>query len=339
MSETIWSFRVGGSIAGRAFAYGFIAFLALLLLLVALTSPPQYRLNNALGMAIFLAPLIAAALVIDRGFSRPFEVRFTEDGLAVGGRRRFYLPRDAVVGGGVVCIRRSPVGLELRISHGLVDYAIPLSQGQYDALVNALNTYWGWAPPECPRARFEPGATTTPMAPETTSSEGVLWRWGARKYGILYSIGLGGAVVGLFSFALVLSAIIGTIAWILHWVGGLATLIITVVVVAVVGVVALMTRGTLKWLFGSEVREIVLTYDGFTITDRDGSVTFIPRDDALDSICISGATAFGPYGQGIEYFLVINYNGMTYRVPMVYSDFTKLQEALSRAWGRGIRSC
>jgi len=85
MSETIWSFRVGGSIAGRALAYGFIAFLALLLLLVALTSPPQYRLNNALGMAIFLAPLIAAALVIDRGFSRPFEVRFTEDGLAVGG--------------------------------------------------------------------------------------------------------------------------------------------------------------------------------------------------------------------------------------------------------------
>ncbi|KUO84407.1 MAG: hypothetical protein AT711_00650 [Thermoproteus sp. CIS_19] len=182
------------------------------------------------------------------GFSRPFEVRFTEDGLAVGGRRRFYVPRDAVVGGGVVCIRRSPVGLELRISHGLVDYTIPLSQGQYDALVNALNTYWGWAPPECPRARFEPGATTTPMAPETTSSEGVLWRWGARKYGILYSIGLGGAVVGLFFFALVLSAIIGTIAWILHWVGGLATLIITVVVVAVVGVVALMTRGTLKWL-------------------------------------------------------------------------------------------
>jgi len=60
MSETIWSFRVGGSIAGRALAYGFIAFLALLLLLVALTSPPQYRLNNALGMAIFLAPLIAA---------------------------------------------------------------------------------------------------------------------------------------------------------------------------------------------------------------------------------------------------------------------------------------
>jgi len=177
MSETIWSFRVGGSIAGRALTYGFIAFLALLLLLVALTSPPQYRLNNGVGHGDIPRAPHRGGLVIDRGFSRPFEVRFTEDGLAVGGRRRFYVPRDAVVGGGVVCIRRSPVGLELRISHGLVDYTIPLSQGQYDALVNALNTYWGWAPPECPRARFEPGATTTPAAPETASSGGVLWRW------------------------------------------------------------------------------------------------------------------------------------------------------------------
>jgi hypothetical protein len=110
MSETIWSFRVGGSIAGKALTYGFIAFLALLLLLVALTSPPQYRLNNALGMAIFLAPLIAAALVIDRGF---FEaVRGQVHGGRAGRRR----PEEVLRAEGCGCWRRR--GLYQEVTRG-----------------------------------------------------------------------------------------------------------------------------------------------------------------------------------------------------------------------------
>ena len=167
------------------------------------------------------------------------------------------------------------------------NYLIPLSQRQYDELVNALNTYWGWVPPECPRVK--------PVAPEATPSVGgdVLWRWSVRKYGIMYRIGWVGAVVALFFIALGLYGIIGTIAWVFHWVGFLADLTVGIIVIVIVGVLVLMTRGTLRLLFSSNAREIVLASDGFSITDRSGNVIFIPRDDALDSICISDAVAYG----------------------------------------------
>ena len=224
---------------------------------------------------------------------------------------------------------------ELRVTHGLNNYLIPLSQRQYDELVNALNTYWGWELPECPRVK--------PVVPETAPSvgEGVLWRWSVGKYGILYRIGWVGAVIALFFIALGLYGIIGTIAWVFHWVGFLADLTVGIIVIAIVGVLVLMTRGTLRLLFGSNAREVVLTSDGFTVTDRSGNVMFIPRDDALDSICISRAVAYGnwPYWWNIEFIMIISYGGVTYRVPMNMGDFNRLQEALSRAWGRSIRGC
>jgi hypothetical protein len=127
MSMTIWRFKMRRSISNIASAIGFIAFMVFFLLLVALTSPPQYRLNNTLGLAIFLIPITIVFLALGHVFSRPFEVVFTEDGLVVRGRRGFTVPKDAVVSGGVVCIRRSPVRLELRVTHGLNNYLIPLS--------------------------------------------------------------------------------------------------------------------------------------------------------------------------------------------------------------------
>jgi hypothetical protein len=30
-----------------------------------------------------------------------------------------------------------------------VDVSLPLSQGQYEALINALREHWNWTPPEC----------------------------------------------------------------------------------------------------------------------------------------------------------------------------------------------
>jgi len=334
MSMTIWRFKMRRSISNIATTISFIAFMAFFLLLVALTSPPQYRLNYTLGLAIFLIPITVVFLALGHVFSRPFEVVFTEDGLVVRGRRGFTVPKDAVVSGGVVCIRRSPVRLELRVTHGLNNYLIPLSQRQYDELVNALNTYWGWVPPECPRVK--------PVVPETAPGvgEGVLWRWSVGKYGIMYRIGWVGAVIALFFIALGLYGIIGTIAWLFNWRGFLADLTVGIIVIVIVSVLVLMTRDTLRLLYGSNAREVVLTSDGFTVTDRSGNVMFIPRDDALDSICISRAVAYGSRMYwNVEFIMIISYGGVTYKVPMYMGDFNRLQEALSRAWGRGVRNC
>jgi hypothetical protein len=91
-------------------------------------------------------------------------VTFTVDGLVIGrgGRRGgVFIPKSVVVTGNVVCIRRAneicivgcirmgpkPI---LDVTYESLIYAIPLSQRQYDRLVNALATHWGWIPPECP---------------------------------------------------------------------------------------------------------------------------------------------------------------------------------------------
>lgn len=91
-------------------------------------------------------------------------VTFTDDGLVIGrgGRRGgVFIPKSVVVTGNVVCIRRAneicivgcirmgpkPI---LDVTYESLIYAIPLSQRQYDRLINALATHWGWIPPECP---------------------------------------------------------------------------------------------------------------------------------------------------------------------------------------------
>ena len=351
MSRTIWKIKRRGSIGGRLLIYGFIAFFIFLLLLAALTGPPQYRFNDTLGLAIISTAFFAMYYVILRLLPSTVEVRFTEDGLVVRGRRGFTVPRDVVVSNNVVCIRKSSAGLRLHVIHGLVEYSFPLSQRQYDELINALSTYWGWEPPECPRVRIEVGPVTptTPVTPEasapSTMPGGVLWRWGAGKYNIMYYIGLGGTVFYLFYLAIGLLFVVGIIAWLLHWNGFLADLIVVVIAIAIVSVIGIRMLRVLRRSMYSDVRSITLTYDGFTITDRRGNTFFMPRDEALDSICVGGTALMSslgnapPTGSNIEFVLVINYNGVTYRVPMLRGEFNRLQEVLSRAWGRSIRGC
>ena len=77
---------------------------------------------------------------------------FTVDGLVIGrgGRRgRVFIPRDVVVAGNVICIRRGPKPI-LDVTYESLSYTIPLSQRQYDRLVNGLTIRWSWIPPECP---------------------------------------------------------------------------------------------------------------------------------------------------------------------------------------------
>jgi hypothetical protein len=263
--------------------------------------------------------------------------------LVVRGRRSFTVPRDAVVSNNVVCIRKSPAGLRLHVIHGLVEYSFPLSQRQYNELINALSTYWGWEPPECPRVRIEVGPVTptTPETPEasapSTMPGGVLWRWSVGKYNVMFYI-----VVGVIVFYM-LYYIVSTLISLRVITEGV--LIALAVMFGLAGISARWTYRYYKRRLVSDVRSITLTYDGFTITDKSGNTFFIPRDDALDSICVGGTAlvpSIGnapPTGSNIEYILLINYNGVTYRVPMLRGEFNRLQEVLSRAWGRSIRGC
>ena len=343
MSRTIWKIKRRGSIGGRLLIYGFIAFFIFLLLLAALTGPPQYRFNDTLGVAIISTAFFAMYYIILRLLPSAVEVRFTEDGLVVRGRRSFTVPRDAVVSNNVVCIRKSPAGLRLHVIHGLVEYSFPLSQRQYNELINALSTYWGWEPPECPRVRIEVGPVTptTPETPEasapSTMPGGVLWRWSVGKYNVMFYI-----VVGVIVFYM-LYYIVSTLISLRVITEGV--LIALAVMFGLAGISARWTYRYYKRRLVSDVRSITLTYDGFTITDKSGNTFFIPRDDALDSICVGGTAlvpSIGnapPTGSNIEYILLINYNGVTYRVPMLRGEFNRLQEVLSRAWGRSIRDC
>ena len=340
MVRAIWRLKRRGALYDRLFIYGLIAFFLFLLLLAALTSPPQYRFNDTLGLAIISTAFFAMYYVILRLLPSAVEVRFTEDGLVVRGRRGFTVPRDVVVNNNVVCIRKSPAGLRLHVIHGLVEYSFPLSQRQYDELVNALGTYWGWEPPECPRVRIEVGHVT-PITPETSAPStmpgGVLWRWGAGKYNVMFYI-----VVGVIVFYM-LYYIVSTLISLRVITEGV--LIALAVMFGLAGISARWTYRYYKRRLVSDVRSITLTYDGFTITDKSGNTFFIPRDDALDSICVGGTAlvpSIGnapPTGLNIEYILLINYNGVTYRVPMLRGEFNRLQEVLSRAWGRSIRGC
>jgi len=74
-------------------------------------------------------------------------ITLTEDGLVIerGGRRgRVFIPKSVVITGNVICIRREPRELSLRVTYESFDYTIPLaSKRVYDRLVNGLTTHWG----------------------------------------------------------------------------------------------------------------------------------------------------------------------------------------------------
>jgi len=99
--------------------------------------------------AVLASIAIAATIIIV--LPRTVVATFTEGELLVSGKRGgFSLPRDVVVNNNVVCITRTRWVLKLRVTHGSIDYSIPLSKWRYNKLVNKLRKHWSWTPPECP---------------------------------------------------------------------------------------------------------------------------------------------------------------------------------------------
>jgi len=127
----------------------FYAFLPVIIFGIIATLPIPPRVSSMVILTLSSSYIAAMLyLVICRGLV--IVVKFTEDGLVVRGRGGFSVSRNIVIAGNVVCIRKTPRGIRLRIKHGSLDYTIPLDPIQYEALINALTTHWGWIPPECP---------------------------------------------------------------------------------------------------------------------------------------------------------------------------------------------
>ncbi|MCG2880950.1 MAG: hypothetical protein L7H00_05930 [Vulcanisaeta sp.] len=79
------------------------------------------------------------------------KVKVTENGLIIetGGGDVVTIPKDEVKSKNILCIEKTEWGMRLRIWHKSIDRSLPLSQGQYEALINALREHWNWTPLEC----------------------------------------------------------------------------------------------------------------------------------------------------------------------------------------------
>ncbi|PLC68155.1 hypothetical protein B7L70_04785 [Vulcanisaeta sp. EB80] len=121
-----------------------------IIIIIALVIPSILPRITTMIISTLTLTYITAMLYVLLRRNPVVGVLFTEDGLVVHSARGFTVARNMVVTGNVVCIRKTPRGIRLRIRHGSLDYTIPLDQIQYEALINALTTHWGWIPPECP---------------------------------------------------------------------------------------------------------------------------------------------------------------------------------------------
>jgi hypothetical protein len=117
------------------------------ILAIAVFTIQKASLLIAIAAVLASIAIVAAFIII---LPRTIVATFAEDELLVSGKRGgFSLPRDVVVNNNVVCITKTPKGIKLRVTHGSLDYIIPLSKWQYNKLVNKLRKHWSWVPPEC----------------------------------------------------------------------------------------------------------------------------------------------------------------------------------------------
>jgi hypothetical protein len=79
------------------------------------------------------------------------KVKMTENGLIIetGGGDVVTIPKDEVKSKNILCIEKTGWGTRLRIWHKSIDRPLPISKGQYEALINTLREHWNWTPPEC----------------------------------------------------------------------------------------------------------------------------------------------------------------------------------------------
>ena len=101
-------------------------------------------------IVVFLAVIRIIKTIVIRVLSTVTAI-FTEDELIVKGRKgTLTIPRSVVTSSNILCTERRRLGFKLRVTHGSVDYTIPVGRWGYYWLVRDLRKHWGWTPPECP---------------------------------------------------------------------------------------------------------------------------------------------------------------------------------------------
>ena len=98
---------------------------------------------------IMVLPFLIMIIVMSVALST--KVKMTENGLIIetGGGDVVTIPKDEVKSKNILCIEKTGWGMRLRIWHKSIDRPLPISKGQYEALINALREHWNWTPPEC----------------------------------------------------------------------------------------------------------------------------------------------------------------------------------------------
>jgi len=123
----------------------YLYILTSLFLLSLSATPPPMRFAIFFMVFPFLIIIGAMSVVLST------KVKFTENELIIktGGGDVVTIPKDEVKSKNILCIEKTGWGTRLRIWHKSIDRPLPISKGQYEALINALREHWNWTPPEC----------------------------------------------------------------------------------------------------------------------------------------------------------------------------------------------
>ena len=117
--------------------------LFLLSLIVATPPPMRFTIFSMVFPFLIMISVLSVALST--------KVKFTENELIIetGGGDVVTIPKDEVKSKNILCIEKTGWGMRLRIWHKSIDRPLPISKGQYEALINALREHWNWTPPKC----------------------------------------------------------------------------------------------------------------------------------------------------------------------------------------------
>ena len=140
--------RVIAGVAGSSRPW-FIRVINAVLMVILAIAVLTKNVDLLIMITVVLASIAIAGTIV--GWVPHTVTAFTEDELIVKSREGILtIPRGVVTSSNILCIERERLGFKLRVTHGSVDYTIPVGRWRYYWLVRDLRKQWGWTPPECP---------------------------------------------------------------------------------------------------------------------------------------------------------------------------------------------
>ena len=143
--RVVWSLRRLND--KLVYLYALISLFIISFFIISLSFATPFPMH--IYILIIALPLLIMIIVMSVVLST--KVKVMENGLIIetGGGDVITIPKDEVKSKNILCIEKTGWGTRLRIWHKSIDRPLPISKGQYDALINALREHWNWTPPEC----------------------------------------------------------------------------------------------------------------------------------------------------------------------------------------------